>query len=176
MPNIDLVKPVLEKRIDLTEFFGEEAYITIRRLNKYTFSFLANKAMEGMSARVFSKLRDMAEEKKELSEYNEDSKFSLSDLNNVKLSFTEAEVMEYTRIEIDVERQYFQESILPTGHNFTDMEGASIRLEGGSFYDNFSEIRSQEPGANRKLGDFLINEITKFNYAGITLGEQTGLK
>jgi hypothetical protein len=161
MPKIESISNKMEKKIDLSPFFGEEAFITIKKLNKYQFSFLLNKNRQSYSAKLFEICK----------EWRDDTgadTIPAEEYQKLKLSIGMAEAQEMMRVEDEVDREYYSLSIKPDGHNFTDNDGEIIPITGDWFYTQFSGLSNPE---GRSMNDFIINEIVTFNYTGIALGE-----
>lgn len=161
MPKITDINSAMEKRIVLSPFFGEEAFITIKRMNKYQFSFLLNKNRGSYSAKIFSLMTEWKEE-------NQDKEMSASDYDKLRNSIDVNEVENMMMIETEVNRGYFESSIKSNGHNFMNDENHLIELNGGFFFDNYSGLSDPE---GRNLTDFLIGEIVSFNHKSVSLGE-----
>lgn len=158
MPKISDISNILEQKVDLTEFFGEEAFVTLRRLNKYQFSLLLNRSRQGYSTLLYTKM----------SEYGED--LTPEDFNAVRESITPEEAEDRLTKESEIDREYYSYSIKKDGHNFTDDEDQLVELDGGAFYDTYSGLTSN---SGVSLNDFLINKIIIFNRRGIELGKPT---
>lgn len=160
MPKISDISNLMEKKVDLTEFFGEEAFVTLKKLNKYQFSLLLNRSRQGYSTLLYSKM----------SEYEDldEAKFQ-----EIRDSISPEETEKRLEAERDIHREYFSYSIKKDGHNFTNDEDQLVELDGGWFFDTYSGLIN---GTGNTVGDFLVNKIIVFNRRGLELGEQTGQK
>jgi len=159
MPKISDISNQIEEKVDLTEFFGEEAFLTIRKLNKYQFSLLLNRSRQGYSTHVYSKMADIGE-----GLTNEQYK-------EITESISPEEADNRLKIEAEIDREYYSYSIRKDGHNFTDDAGALVELDGGKFFDVYSGLIGP---SGLTLNDFIINKIIMFNRRGLELGEPTG--
>ena len=162
MPKISDVTNRLEKKVDLSPFFGEEAFITIKKMGKYQFSLLLNKNRSGYSSKLFSLVRDFMSQSEDERQPNPD------EYEKLRQSIPVEEAQERIAIENEVDCEYYSQSIKADGHNFTDETGEIIPITGEWFYKEFSGLVNSE---GRQLNDFLINEIIGFNHKGIVLGE-----
>jgi hypothetical protein len=158
MPKISDVSNQIEEKVDLTEFFGEEAFLTIKKLNKYQFSLLLNRSRQGYSTHLYSKMAEVEDLTNE--QYKE-----------ITESISPEEADTRLKVEAEIDREYYSYSIKKDGHNFTNDEDQLVELDGGAFFDTYSGLTSSR---GLTLNDFLINKIIIFNRRGIELGERTG--
>lgn len=164
MPSIKNITAAMEKKIDLSEFFGEEAFVSIKRMGKYNYTFLLNKNRNGYTSKLFSLVQEWRES-------NPGTESVPSDVyDKLKSSISPDEAEERLRVESEVDRAYYELSIKKDGHNFTDDECQNIELDGGWFYDQYANLTNAE---GRTLNDVMINEIIQLNYKGLQLGEPT---
>lgn len=161
MPKVSEITTKIEKRIDLEQFFGEEAFITIKRLHKYQFSYLLNRSRNGYTSKVYELMSKFKEE-------NPDKVLSNEEYDKLRTSISVEESEHRISAEAENDRQYYIHSILPDKHNFTDDKGKLVQIDGEWFYNNYSTLQDKE---RNTLNSFLINEIIKFNNSGISLGE-----
>jgi len=167
MPKINDINAAMEKKVDLTPFFGEDAFVTIRKMSKYQFSFFLNKNRNSYSAKLFNLMTEWREN-------NPDSEtMPIENYNKIKESISPEETETLQSIEKEVDRGYWEYSILKDKHNFTGEDDQLIELDGASFFDSFSNLADDK---GRTLNDVMIGEIVDFNRRGIVLGEQTALK
>ena len=162
MPKISDISTAMEKKIDLTPFFGEDAFITIKRMNKYQFSFLLNKNRDSYSAKLFQLITEWK------NNHNEEDILTNAEYDKLKLSISPDEVEKLMIVEHEVNRGYFESSIKSSGHNFTSESNELLEIEGGWFYDNFSSLVDSD---GRSITDFVVNEIISFNRSSLSLGE-----
>jgi len=167
MPSIKEINIALEKKVDLTRFFGEEAFITIKRIGKYNFTYLLNKNRSGYTAKLF----ELVQEWKVCNP--EAEKIPAKEYDNLKNMISPEESEERLKIETEVNRNFYEFGIKKDGHNFTDEEGKIIELEGGWFYDQFAGLVDSD---GRTLDDLMVNEIVGFNHKGLVLGESNASK
>lgn len=158
MPKISDIANLMEKKVDLTEFFGEDAFITLKKLNKYQFSLLLNRARQGYSTLLYSKM----------AEYDEIDEDKFIEARN---SIPTEEAQERLIVESEISREYFLYSIKKDQHNFYGEDGKLVDLDGGWFFDQYSGLLNKE---GLSLSDSLVNKIISFNRKGLELGEQTG--
>ncbi len=171
MPTIENITPKTELKIDLSVFFKEEAFITIKRLNKYMFTYLSNKNRDGYNAQVFSKTLDLVASRPD---YNPETPIneifiSPAEHRQVRASFDLNEAKEAMKIENEVELAYFRESILSDKHNFFNEAGELIELDGEWFYQTYGDLEDEK---HMSLSDYVKKEILSLNYSGLSLGEQ----
>jgi hypothetical protein len=159
MPKISDISNHIEEKITLTEFFGEEAFLTIRKLNKYQFSLLLNRSRQGYSSHVYSKMADIGEG------------LTSEQYKEITDSITPEEADARLKTESEIDREYYSYSIKKDGHNFTDDNDVPVDLDGGKFFDTYSGLISP---SGLTLNDFIINKIIMFNRRGLELGEPTG--
>lgn len=167
MPKINDINAAMEKKVDLTPFFGEDAYLTIKKMSKYQFSFFLNKNRNSYSAKLFNLMNEWRENNPSA------ETIPFEDYNKIKESISPEETEVLQAIEKEVDRGYYEYSILPDKHNFTGDDDQLIKLDGGSFFDSFSNLTDDK---GRILNDVMIGEIVDFNRKGLVLGEQTALK
>jgi hypothetical protein len=162
MPKIADITNKLEKKIDLTPFFGEEAYITIKKMSKYTFSHLINKNRNGYSMEMYRLLMQWKDENSDKDD------ITSQEYDAIKKSISVEETEKREAVENEVNMSYFEESIMKTKHNFTDDDGNAVEISGEWFYKEFSNLKDTD---RRVLVDVVITEIINFNQSGISLGE-----
>lgn len=161
MPKVSEITTKLDKRIDLEQFFGEEAFITIKRMHKYQFSYLLNRSRNGYSQKVHTLVKEFRESKNL-------KDITIEDYDNIRNSISVEESEQRIISEAENDKQYYKYSILPDKHNFVDDKDKLINLDGEFFYDKYSLLKDKD---ENNLNNFLINEIIKFNNSGISLGE-----
>ena len=168
MPQLNLVKPVVRRKLDVTPFFksvmdeGEEAYITMQRISKYQFSYLINKGKEGYINFMYASLKDVVDATGTIPE---------KDWNDFREAMTDDELNRRMRIEFETSQEYCKLGIALDGHNFLDDNNKPIELDGEWFYLTYGELMAEVNGKNMALSTYLIQNITLFNYEGLTLGE-----
>jgi hypothetical protein len=158
MPKISDVTNKMEKKIDLSPFFGEEAFITIKRMSKYQFTLLLNRSREGYSSKMYNLMKSKKDENPDVE----------VDFNLLPDELGKDVVESSLLVQSEVNRAYYQNSILETKHNFVDDEGELIKICGDWFYENYSGLISPE---GQTLDDYLISEIIVFNNSGVSMGE-----
>jgi hypothetical protein len=169
MPQIKDMSTLTEKKIDLSAFWGEEAFITIKKMSKYEFTLLLNRSRNGYSSKMFLIMCDWKEQN--VNEDGTPKELTNEEYLEMKNSISVEETEERILSESQNDRDYYSKSILPNKHNFTDKDGNLIEINGEEFYNNFSGLMNDK---GQNLNDILINEIVTFNHTGITLGELTG--
>jgi hypothetical protein len=170
MPQIQKIKPVFEKKIDLTPFFKEEAFITIVRMNKYAFTFLTNRNRAGYHAKIFENTLMIIQER---DDYDPSAKIAdimitPEEHRKVRAMFTPEEAQKAIEIEDEVNAAFFMHSIHSTKHNFTGEDGNIVELDGSDFYRTYGET-ADEKGVT--LADYVLRQIMEFNYEDVKLGE-----
>jgi hypothetical protein len=161
MPRITDINNPIEKKIDLTPFFKEEAFITIKRMSKYQFTLLLNRSRSGYSAKLYELMTEWREN-------NPDGTMTNKDFDDMKKSIGVEESEERIKSDSENNRNYYEFSIMETKHNFTGENNELLPINGGWFYDSYSGLVDD---SGRVLDDFLVGEIVTFNNTGITLGE-----
>lgn len=164
MPRITDIEKSTERRIDLSAFFGEDAFVTIKRLGKYQFTFLLNKNRGSYTAKLYDLMADWRLQ-------NPGKVLEGAEYNVLKKSISVAEAEEMIKIENEVDKEYYRTSIMPNKHNFTDADGKLLELSGDWFYDLYANLVDDK--SRKTLNDVMISEIVDFNHKGIVLGEQT---
>lgn len=175
MPKIENVTLNQTMKVDLTEFFGEEAFITIRRINKNLFTYLAIKSRDGYSSKLFEKTLDIIKNRPDYDENQavKDVQMTIAEYDEARNSFSMEEVKKGLEIDAETEVAYFKESIMSDGHNFTDMSGNLVELSGTAFYDMYNGLKNS---FNVPLSDYVLRVIMTFNRTGLDLGESTSRK
>jgi len=166
MPKLTDVNQKLELRLDLTPFFGEDAFITIKRMGKYAFTLLLNKNRNGYSMKMYALLMQWKEEN--TAEDGTVRDITNKEYDDIKRSLSVEETEQRQTVENEVNLAYFEGSIMSDKHNFTDEEDKMIELSGEWFYKKFASLVSPQGGT---LCDYVISEIVTFNHRGIVLGE-----
>jgi len=174
MPSIKDINVALEKKVDLSSFFGEEAFVTIKKMGKYNFSFLLNKGRTGYTSKLYSLIIEWKEQNADyLKDHPEVKNLPDGVYDKLKMSISTEETDDRMKIESEIDKSYYDYSIKKDGHNFTDGEGKLLEIIGEWFFDNFSGLSDSE---GRNLNDVMINEIISFNHKGIVLGESIASK
>jgi hypothetical protein len=166
MPKLTDVNQKLELKLGLTPFFGEEAFITIKRMGKYAFTLLLNKNRNGYSMKMYELLTQWREENQ--AEDGSIRDITAQEYDDIKKSLSVEDTEQRQTVENEVNLAYFEEGIMPDKHNFTDENDKLIELSGEWFYKKFASLVSPQGGT---LCDFVITEIVTFNHRGIVLGE-----
>ena len=166
MPKVQEITNLTEKKIDLSGFFGEEAFITIKRLPKYHFTYLLNRSRNGYTLKMYELMTNFKIE-------NPDKILDNVEYDKLRNSIPVDESENRITSESENDKQFFSHSILPDKHNFLNEKDKLINLDGSWFYDNYSALLDKD---KNMLSNFLINEIISFNNTGLVLGEPTGLK
>lgn len=161
MPKISDIQNTIEKKIDLSPFFGEEAYITIKKIPVYTYKLLLNKNRNGYTAKIY----ELIEERKVVDDIQE---LSVDIFMELKNSISLEETEQRMKVEEAVDKDFYSLSILKDKHNFVDDSNDLIMLEGGWFYETYSGLTSLD---GLSLNDKIMSEIMMFNNRNIHLGE-----
>lgn len=162
MPQVELIKIKNTKRVDVSAFLKEEAFITIKRMNKYKFTYLLNKGREGYSSTIYGRVHEL--------EIVEGRKATDLEYNKIRDEITPDEMKAMFEVDERVYLEYFNESIVPDdGHNFTSVKSNElIHLTGTFFWESYGELRNDD---GLSLASYLTSEIIQFNSDGLTLGE-----
>jgi ABC-type nitrate/sulfonate/bicarbonate transport system substrate-binding protein len=162
MPRLDTMVSALEKKIDLTDFFaGEEAFVTIRKLDKYQFTLLLNRGRSGYNVKLYQLMIDWKEQ-------NPEAVLTNAIFDSMKFSISPEETERLLKLEAENERDFFQLSILSDKHNFTDADDKVVEICADWFWEKFSGLKNSD---GVTLGEYLVKQIIEFNQKGLTLGE-----
>ncbi|NMB82884.1 MAG: hypothetical protein GYA14_13815 [Ignavibacteria bacterium] len=153
------------KKIDLSSFFnGEEAYLTIKYINREVWRYINRLTLKTAEASFYAEIVN-DKEYKDIQKQIDKAKTEkervelLNKLNDVANNLlvlkyknvTTDNLNETLNLEIQKNKMLIEAGILSDeGHNFTDEKGNKISLN----YDNLKDTI---------FFDFLINEIIKFN-------------
>lgn len=157
MPQIDLLKPNNLKKLDLTSWFKEYAFITIRRIGKYKFSYLSNKSKEGY---IYTLYREAVNTGKDVNNITDSEYLELG------AEFSPENTLQMMLIDQEVRHEYAKEGICPDQHNFFD-KGIEVALDGDWFMDTYGELQSE----GITLSNFVNTEIIRLSQSGLVLGE-----
>lgn len=153
MPDLTSLQLSLSKRVDMSKFFGPEAYVTIKRLSKKSKKIIASLALDVGIMKIAA----------EMAKNGKVKELSPEELGRKYLELPQEDRLESERTLELVESIYLEQGIDTDNHNLTS-NGKKISLS-VEFWEYFPEATK-----------FIFDKIKEFNKAAIdySLGEQIG--
>jgi hypothetical protein len=160
MPNITKLLERTKKRLDLTEFFGEEAWITIKKLNKKTLTRISFSSIDTFSSKMGTELIKQLKEGKKYNKITPEmgDEEAIELLKEMNLTEEKSELMQ--KAANNIEQIALEMGVDPLEHNFVDENGKTFEWT----YEVWMKIGTQA------LLKYVVDEIKSFSQ-GFSLGE-----
>jgi hypothetical protein len=163
MPNVSKLLAKADKKVDLSKFFNEEAWITIKRIKRDVFKLYSFMVMNGLEMNM---AKQYMSDGKNVDINNIDTKKAITTLESIN----NEDVIKLAENSKQAEKLLLENAVDPDNHNFVGEDEKKIKLNYG-FWQTYGAVKVD----NESMTDYVIKQITEFQREN-SLGELTEKK